>query len=1256
MAECNTCGGYLSIEDKIRLSMKCDANGNVVWQGALLNQIPTDEEIMTLLGDRIALWTKPDEGTETYFTNKIGVQDRQAIGGIIHPGRAIQYDGSKSQYSSTNGNMPANFRLANNSITVFCRVKMAAAPAGNSLLFGYAGGNNGMYWAAIANDGKLSLVVRHSVTITIKSLASICDGGWHDVFALIDKSGNAALYIDNVLQGSPVNISEITFSDSARTFLIGGQPSYYSGIKQVRDVRLFSSAITAEADRDAIHRGDYVAGATSWWFCEGGKESAVYNMKDVVGVNHLVNSGFDATSLVSGAWKSLLNKFGYSSVNYESADLITGDGIFDNAAEWTFTATKFEVAAGVAHFKAVDDSARSCRNKRVLSVPTGTVLKCTFDIIEGPATFVFCNEGQASVSSEGTYAVGTHTVIFKTLAAIVNIGILATLAGGAFKIDNWVATIYEAAIIEPKMDAAIPITDVWSRALVFADQAKYNLLKIDADTVQMPDYVGELFDAAEPITINDWYNAGGEGNEIDLSAIEPYQTKRQYYNAGELIIIKSDAVLTDEEDTLLKKKLMLVSESYTPLTLMNVAKGDLTGANADIYKAKNLLTGDAYFDITLTEQVTPSTDPAGKYIAIGWADFFTPEDPQIMLALCAKYGMTHTFYRQIKPLSNDPRNTGGNYSRNELKMIEAQGSQDGNHSFLHISSLYNCPLYDGRNTPSNNDMRVARADDTNEFGYAITATVDDSIGSSLRESWLKLSATIGGKQWQNLSDAECAAIRQSVSAFMMPLDGQNSLQVLQSLDYLSNRYCGTTGLSVKDNYITRTPNTADGLEPSTSNRILGGIFQGAASTQNQEIWERILLIEEAYKKEFEGKINNHKFWASAGGHSRQLTYRPVNAESEFGNYIDKAYTMLLTGVAKVPSSITGLTRSWIDCLRSSGYKATMASSGHGYATFASDTLTRLECQSIYQRNLSFKKPDNLGDGFSNAIRQWLSTLTETDIDNALASADVEKYLYDLCATDERFTSITAYTPGNFNAYLNEALKYIAWGKIPDSVDDSGAAGSLEKRASMAFAHEALMRFCVRAGIKLISHDEAINIALTNYSPSNYFPNYQLDTTAKTILDSVNAPVYPDGWNGGEVLSEDTGSGAVNVLHIDTAGTFFTRQYAIKPGSFTLALRAKGIATIKVRKIKNNDAYNRTDGSAFTEIASISVNAENYTAYSTSVVIENAAMETYAPPTTPEESAYQNYMRGFGNKICAIQIEVVITGENYLKAGNFALTV
>lgn len=52
MAECNTCGGYLSMEDKIRLSMKCDANGNVVWQGALLNQAGySDAVIAAMIAD-----------------------------------------------------------------------------------------------------------------------------------------------------------------------------------------------------------------------------------------------------------------------------------------------------------------------------------------------------------------------------------------------------------------------------------------------------------------------------------------------------------------------------------------------------------------------------------------------------------------------------------------------------------------------------------------------------------------------------------------------------------------------------------------------------------------------------------------------------------------------------------------------------------------------------------------------------------------------------------------------------------------------------------------------------------------------------------------------------------------------------------------------------------------------------------------------------------------------------------------------------
>ena len=67
MAECNTCGGYLSIEDKIRLSMKCDANGNVVWQGALLNL--SDETNAYIL----AVESEPDGFVDKKFATNTAI-------------------------------------------------------------------------------------------------------------------------------------------------------------------------------------------------------------------------------------------------------------------------------------------------------------------------------------------------------------------------------------------------------------------------------------------------------------------------------------------------------------------------------------------------------------------------------------------------------------------------------------------------------------------------------------------------------------------------------------------------------------------------------------------------------------------------------------------------------------------------------------------------------------------------------------------------------------------------------------------------------------------------------------------------------------------------------------------------------------------------------------------------------------------------------------------------------------------------------
>lgn len=553
------------------------------------------------------------------------------------------------------------------------------------------------------------------------------------------------------------------------------------------------------------------------------------------------------------------------------------------------------------------------------------------------------------------------------------------------------------------------------------------------------------------------------------------------------------------------------------------------------------------------------------------------------------------------------------------------------------------PLYDGKNTPSNDDLRADAGDGKNAFGHSITAKLDTTLGETV-EGYYGIDATMGAKTWQNLSDADCDFIRRQLSVFRRPYTNH----LLESMDYLSNRYCGTTGISVKDDYTTRTPNTADGNEPNISNRILGGIFQGAATMQNHEIWERLITISKEYKKEFENVLYfDLLFFSTSGGGSNLLYYGSVS-----DRYNDKECTKLASGASKYTSSITGVSRSLIDCWISAGGKCTMACMGMGYAYANYDGLARLEGQRQFKYNANYKKPDYVGDGYVNSLRYFDNSIPNADILTLLGGTDLVKEYYDYVYVTARYAAWTAET-NNFYDLINRICDHIAWGIIPDLVGDF-VGTSIDQDASATLALEALYQFCKRASIKVVAHEMAVTAALAESFPAgyNYYPNHVFATTPKTILVSLNAPEYPDGWNGGVILSEDTGNGAVNVLHKDTDGTIFTRQYAIKPGTFNLSFRAKGIGTIKVRKILNKDAYNNTSGAAFTEVNSITINSSDaYTQYNESVVIPDAPMESYSAPTTPQEEAYQNYMKGYGNKICGIQIELIITGGNYVKIGN-----
>lgn len=1213
----------------------------------------TPQKILTTFGDKIALWTSKDDEKVGYYVNKIGVQEREAItengvAGIVHPGRAISYDGAKSQYSATNGNMPVNFRLNTNSITISGKIKESASPAANTLVAGCVlDGSNGEYAIQLTSNGFLMASIRHS-SVILKYSTNVCDGIEHTFFMVVDKTGNFAFCVDNVLQRGLTDISTFTFNALAKPFYIGGGPGLFSGIKYLRDIRIWSSAITSDDDRLKIHNGEYIAGCTSWWFCEEGKENSVQPIKDSIGSNHLINYAFDGTSLVSGAWPSLLNKFGYSISPYIGDILI--DGAFSDNLLWTYNTFRWTLNNSTASWVALNDTEPYNRLmcNRLVGYSTTDILTVSFDIVSGTGTITFHN-GSSAINDQATYVTGHHDIEFSPLVDGVNFGLLAV--GTAFIMDNLTVRVSETGIIVPKMDAVIPTTDIHDRILTFKDQAKYNLQKVSESVINLPDYIGELFTDTELISVNDWYDANGIGNEIALVDIE-YQSLRQYYNAlnEELIIIKSDVVLTAAEDNILERYTK-GTDAYAPLYNVYKAKGLTTGSSADIYKSKAWIDGTPFYDVVPYTPPTVVLNPANKYVAFGWADFFTPEDPQIMFSLGTKYGVTQTFYRQIAPNSNDYKNESLKYDRNELKMIEHNGSYDANHSFLHISFLASLGLYDGRLVPSANDLRVGRADGTNELGSDINATVDTSITSVIRKTWMRLSDALGAKAWKDLTDADCLAFTKSLGIFGMPLDGQNGQLVLETLDILSARYCGTTGYSVLGgDYATRTPNTSGGVEPDNAHRILGGIFQGSSTTFNHEIWERVLIIEESYKNEFDGKTKPHKHWSTPGGTDVTLAYWPVNAAVNSARYIDKNYSYLMCGVNELISSITGIGRSFFDCLRNAGYKSAWGFQGSGYGYYVADTLPTPEISRVFKKNSAYNKIDDIGI-INDYIYQWQNLLTEADIDNALSTSDVAKYIYDLTATDARFIGKTT---GDTFTYINTIVKKIAWGITPLCLSDSGSNGILEMRSSMAMGQELLMQFCLRAGIKIVAIEEAHDISRMDYSPANYFPNPSFETTPLTILASANAPTYPDGWNGGVVISEDTGGGAVNVLHYASAGTIFTRQYAIKPLTLNLTIKAKGVGTLNIRKILNSDTYSNTSlvGAV---VGAIAVNSPaSYTTYTVAVPLPDAPLETYSAPATPAEAAYQNYMKGYGDKICGIQIELIVAGANYVKMGNCSL--
>lgn len=435
---------------------------------------------------------------------------------------------------------------------------------------------------------------------------------------------------------------------------------------------------------------------------------------------------------------------------------------------------------------------------------------------------------------------------------------------------------------------------------------------------------------------------------------------------------------------------------------------------------------------------------------------------------------------------------------------------------------------------------------------------------------------------------------------------------------------------------------------------MGGILQGATSTQNHEFWERILDINWRWKRDVEGVSRKDNYWTTSGGGSAYALYYTYGvSRMAFDNaFVDVEKTQINDGEAEFTSAVFG-TRSYNDVLRSKGYKASMAAGGVGVRNAAYTGMARLETQRQYKKNGFKSRVDFLGDGYSNTLRIFDTKATTAQITTLLSDVDVVKAAYDLTSTDAAWSGASAEGGGKFDDFINRMAKAQAWGTIPDGVGDSGAAAG-EKEASFTLFLETLYQYCLRAGITVISHEQAFDMALnTSYSPDNYFPNPDFETGPLTILASTNAPTFPDGWNGGAVITDTVDGGTENVLHIDNSGggssvTYFTRQYAVIPGGFALSFFALGTGTMIIKKIRNIHVLHESDGNSFEDWLSIDIDNVAWTEVLESDTIEDAAIIDYTTPVDAEELATQNYFKGYDNKVCGIHIELIIVAGDELK--------
>ena len=572
--------------------------------------------------------------------------------------------------------------------------------------------------------------------------------------------------------------------------------------------------------------------------------------------------------------------------------------------------------------------------------------------------------------------------------------------------------------------------------------------------------------------------------------------------------------------------------------------------------------------LPLNYNYSGQVDNEKRYLAIGFDDF-RMSDFTTIIPLFDKYGARAVFNRVA-------RETELNESeKRKINQVIFGGHELGDHTWMHYNYPYCDPLFNGQNPdspdggqvpyPSNDQMRLDRGDGKNAFGKLLSTSVQDYKGTF-------------STSWGQLTDEQCQILREDYSVM-------KDTRLCGMLDELSNKYLGTEGRS-------------DGSWDEETQKYTGGIFSGCATSENHEIWERILLLTYIFYKDQYGLNGRMTTWSWPGSKGSGIAF-----ENQGKYYYDHEHTQFKNTLARFTSSLyfddTGnpKVRSWADVLREFGYVCTH----DGLYPGRSDGNSRRAISNQFIINAHLSRKDAIPYPTNRSISY-----------SAIASAYPEEFFTGAKSKEAQMYDSNGPLKTFIESIRRNTSNGIIHGEVIDSVD------TYSERVFL----EAVLRYCQRTGVEVITKAEAFDICFHHKLESgNLIYNPSFRNTAKEFLtDAATVPTNPDGYTG--KCHVETDQHGINYLVVEGKTTYL--HYGIPYGKIRYSAEVRGEGVISFYLIKNSDPLKEIGK---TELTTMEVNSSDG--------FSNIGMEAVIPNNS--EGNYEQICEGLGDKVTGLKI-------------------